>query len=238
MADFVQGTVKKLSEKGTNNGGTVYNVCVDTEDNGEEWFGCGFDNPNLNEGDEIEFDIDYNGDYTNINLDTLVVTKSAPQRQSSNRGSGRNGGGSRGNSRGNGRSSGNGRSGGSRGNGGDSNSNRGNSNRGQSSSRSQSKSSGRTAAPKKAEVDWERKDNLIRLQSSQNTAIKLIVGGLQAGAITLPSAKAKKYDAYVALVEEEADRLYHKYEDIVDGCYDDGQGDDSNGQTNEDDIPD
>lgn len=236
MADFVQGTVAKLTEKETSNGGTVYNVCVDTEDNGEEWFGCGFDNPNLNEGDEIEFDIDYNGDYTNINLDTLVVTKEAPQRQSSNRSGGRNGGR---NSSSNSRSSrggSNSRSGGRGNSRSGSKSGSRDSGRGKNTGRSQSKGAGRAKAPKKQEVDWERKDNLIRLQSSQNTAIAFVNCGLANGCIVLPTAKAKKYDAYQALVEEEAARLYDKYNDIVDGCYDDGV-DRDDPEMDEDDIP-
>lgn len=236
MADFVQGRVAKVSEKDTANGGTVYNVCVDTEDNGEEWFGCGFDNPNLNEGDEIEFDIDYNGKYTNINMDTLVVTKEAPKRESSSRSGGRGGSRSSGSRSGGGRGNSNSRSSSSRSGSRDSNSRSGNSRGNKGSGRSQSKGSSRAKAPAKAEVDWDRKDNLIRLQSSQNTAIALIVGGLNAGAITLPSAKAKKYDAYCALVEEEADRLYHKYEDIVDGNYDNGK-DDGGQEYEEDDVP-
>ncbi len=236
MADFVQGTVAKITEKPTANGGTVYNVCVDTEDNGEEWFGCGFENPNLNEGDEIEFDIDYNGDYTNIGLDTLVVTKEAPKRQSSSRSNGRSSG-SRSNGRsGSSRGNSNSRSG-SRGNSrSKSNSRSGNSQRGESKGRSQGQSKGRAAPAKKAEVDWDRKDNLIRLQSCQNTAIALVNCGLANGAITLPSAKAKKYDAFVALVEEEAARLFDKYTDIVDGCYDNGQ-DNNQDDEDEDDIP-
>lgn len=235
MADFVAGTVAKVSEKPTANGGTVYNVCVDTEDNGEEWFGCGFNDPKLNEGDEIEFDIDYNGDYTNINLDTLVVTKEAPQRKPSSRGSKRDGGG-----RGNGRSGGdrgksNSRSSNSRSSSRSSNSGGRDSGRGQGKGRSESKSSGRTKAPAKQEVDWERKDNLIRLQSSQNTAIAFVNCGLANGCIVLPSAKAKKYDAFLALVEEEAERLFQKYTDIVDGCYDNGKDDAE--EYDEDDVP-
>jgi hypothetical protein len=235
MADFVAGTVAKVSEKPTANGGTVYNVCVDTEDNGEEWFGCGFDDPKLNEGDEIEFDIDYNGDYTNINQDTLVVVKEAPQRQSSSRGS-----------RGNARSKPSSNSRSSRGNSNSSSRGRGDSrskpnsggrdsSRSKGKGRSESKSSGRTKTPAKQEVDWERKDNLIRLQSSQNTAIAFVNCGLANGCIVLPAAKAKKYDAFLALVEEEADRLFNKYSDIVDGCYDNGKDDAE--EYDEDDVP-
>ena len=59
MSDYVEGIVAKATKKPTANGGTVYNICVDTADNGEEWFGCGFDDPKVNEGDEIGFDIEY-----------------------------------------------------------------------------------------------------------------------------------------------------------------------------------
>lgn len=235
MADFVQGTVAKVSEKDTANGGTVYNVCVDTEDNGEEWFGCGFDNPNLNEGDEIEFDIDYNGKYTNINMDTLVVTQAAPQRESSNRGNGRSGSRNSDGRSGSGRGNSNSRSSGRRNSRSSNNSSSRDSKGSQSKGRSQNKSPSRSKAPAKPEVDWDRKDNLIRLQSSQNTAVATIRIMLANGAVTIPKKKAEAFDAIQALIEEEASRLYNKYEDIVDGNYDQG-GDDNDGDY-QDDIP-
>jgi len=225
MADYVEGIVVKSTSKPTNNGGTVYNICVDTVDNGEEWFGCGFDDPNVNVGDEIGFDIEYKGDYTNVNLDTLEIIKAAPKRES--RGSGR--GGSRGGNKsgGRGRSSGGSNSGGSK---------RG----GNSRSAPAKKSAGRGASKAaKPDVDWDRKDNLIRLQSSQNTAIATIAVMLTNGALVLPKKKAEAFDAIQDCIEEEAARLFSKYTDIVDGNYDkdSGSGDADDGEY-DDDVPD
>lgn len=232
MGEFVEGAlVLKCSSKPCGNNGHVYNVQVNTAANGDEWFGCGFEDPKLNVDDECEFEIEQveGGKYTNIILDTLIVTKAAPQRERSSRG---------GNDRGSSRS-GNNRGGNSR----------GGSDRGRNSSRDSSRSGGRNssrdsapqrggrapakeAAPK---VDWERKDNLIRLQSCQNTAVNTINVMLVQGFIAIPKAKADRYDAIQALIEDEAKRLYYKYEDIVDGNYDQG-GDE--GRDDQDQYPD
>jgi len=236
MADFVAGIVAKVTSKETKGDSLVWNVCVDTDDNGEEWFGCGFEDPQVNEGDEIEFDTEQNGKFTNINIDTLVVDKAAPQRKSSNRGGRGNDGGSRGNTgRGN-RGSSNSRGSSNRGSSRNSNSRSGNSQRGESKGRSQSRSPSRAAKPEpKPEVDWDRKERLIRLMACQNTAIHLVEVALANGAVTIPKKKADAFDAITALVEEEAKRLEDKYLDICDGCYD--QGGDDQGGDYQDDIP-
>ncbi len=234
MGEFVQDAlVLKSTSKECGNNGHVYNVQVNTPDNGDEWFGCGFEDPKLNVGDEIEFEIETVGKYTNLILDTLVVTKAAPQREQSSRGrSNSSRGDSRGSSRGNSRDSGRGNQS-SRGN------SRGSRDSGSSNSRGQSQSRGRSSAAEKAPaVDWARKDNLIRLQSCQNTAINTINMMFLAGFIAVPKAKADRYDALQALIEDEAQRLYFKYEDIVDGKYGDG-GDDQGQDQDEypDDVP-
>jgi hypothetical protein len=209
-------------------------VQVNTPANGDEWFGCGFEDPKLNVGDECEFEIEQveGGKYTNVIIDTIVVTKAAPQREQSSRGRGGNDSG-RGSSRG----------GSSRGNSRSSNS-RGQSTRGgrdsQSSGRGDApKSRGRAPKEDKPQVDWARKDNLIRLQSCQNTACKTIGLMLLNGFIAIPKAKADRYDAIQALIEDEAQRLYFKYEDIVDGKYGDGGSDDQGQEQDEypDDVP-
>ena len=71
MSDHVIGIVQKISEKPTRND-PVYNICLDTGQD-DEWFGHGFDEPQFQEGDEIEFDVKYNGDFANIDVDTLNV---------------------------------------------------------------------------------------------------------------------------------------------------------------------
>ena len=234
MGEFVgEATVLKVSKKATSGKGHVYNIQIDTDENGKEWWGCGFEDPKVNEGDIIEFELIEVGDYTNVDLDTIVVLEAAPKRERSTRGSGNsrsNGRSSgRGNSRDSGRSSGNSRSSGSRGN-------SRSSGRGDSAAKGRGGSRSGAGADKKPAVDWDRKDNLIRLQSSQNTAIALVGMLLANGALTLPAKKGDKYDAAVAAVEKEAARLFDKYTDIVDGNYDDGR-DDNEHYDDGDDIP-
>lgn len=235
MGEFVgEATVLKVSKKATSGKGHVYNIQIETDDNGKEWWGCGFEDPKVNEGDIIEFELIEVGDYTNVDLDTIVVLEAAPKRERSSRG--------RGDSRDSGRSSG-GRGG--------RDSGRSSRDSGRSSSRGNSRSSGRgdsaakgrgtgragAGADKKPAVDWDRKDNLIRLQSSQNTAIALVGMLLNNGALKLPAKQSAKYDAAVAAVEKEAARLFDKYTDIVDGNYDDGGTDGADQYDDDDDIP-
>lgn len=227
MADYVEGKVVSTSEKPTSKGGTVYNIKVNSDDNGEEWFGCGFDDPKVNKGDVIGFDIEYNGDYLNVNMDTLEILEAAPKRESSNRG------GSRGGSRSGGRGASRSKSDSSRGShsGGGSRSSSGGNKRGnQSGSRSQ-------GGEKKPAVDWDRKDNLIRLQSCQNTSVATIGMLISNKLVTIPTKKSAAYDATMALVEAEAARLFQKYTDIVDGNYDDGLNEQDNPDEYDDDVP-
>lgn len=214
MADYVEGKVLKASKKPTNSGGTVYNLQVET-DQGDEWFGCGFDDPKVNQGDVISFDIAYNGEYMNVDMDTLEILEKAPQRQSSNRGS------NRGSSRGNGRSASRGKSDSSRGSrsGGSGRSGSGDNKRGnQSGSRSQ-------GGEKKPAVDWDRKDLIISQMSCQNTAVATIGMLIANNLVAIPKKKADSYDAVMALVEAEAARLRSKYNAVADGNYDDGLND-------------
>lgn len=228
MADFVEDAlVIKSTSKETSTGGHVYNIQVETEDNGKEWFGCGFEDPELNEGDVIEFEIEIVGDYTNVDMDTLVVVEKAPEKQKR----GRSSRSSKSSSRSSGRNS--------------SSRSSGRGNKSRSSSRSKpagrgaKKSSGRAAKQDdKPEVDWDRKDRLIRLCSCQNTAMNTIAIMVSSGAFALPKKKAEQYDAIQALIEDEAARLEAKYLDICDGNYGGASSDDGEErQTYSEDIP-
>lgn len=203
--------VLKSTSKPTSGTGYVYNIQVNTEENGDEWFGCGFEDPQLTVGDIIEFEITQVGDYVNVDIDTLVVLEAAPKREKSSRSSSRGGG--RSNSRSSGRDGGHkpSRSAG----------------RGSPTRKSSpTKTRGKQATPK-AEVDWDKKDKYIRLQSCQNTAIATIRGAIESGAVALPAKKGDKFDAYQALIEDEAARLINKYDDIINDVYDQGEEYDS-----------
>jgi len=205
MSDHVEGIVAKITEKATRNGGTIYNVCLEIDGADDEWFGHGFEEPAFQEGDEIEFDISYNGDYCNVDPNTVnILSEGEPKprgRSSGGRSGGRSGGGRS--------SKPAGRSGG-----------------GRSSSRSskpaskpaRGKSSGGGDKPATmSKEEWAQKDKIIRRQACMNTAIALIGTAVKCELVALPAKKADKLDAFVALCDEEADRLYDQYEEQVYG---------------------
>ena len=64
----VQGTVERIHTRDTANGGTAYNLVV-----GGEWYGNGFEAPQCNEGDTIEFTFKQNGNFKNINKGSLRI---------------------------------------------------------------------------------------------------------------------------------------------------------------------
>ena len=204
MSDHVIGIVAKISGKPTRNGGTIYNIACDTGGREDEWFGYGFDEPNFQEGDEIEVDIVYKGDYTNVDPKSVNIIAEGD-------GGGSNNGGGRGNARSGGRDSGRsggGRSGGSRGG--------AQSQQRQAPARQQARSKPAAQADTKmSKDDWENKDKMIRRQACMNTSIALIRGDLECGAVALPAKKGDKLDAYIALCDEEAIRLYDQYEEQV-----------------------
>lgn len=220
MSDFVSGIVTKINSKPTRGNSDIWSICVDC-DGDEDWYGYGFEKPDFGEGSEVEFDIEWNGDYANVDNETFEVIELVEARKKSSRGgAGRKSSGSGkrgGNSRGGRKPSGGGSRGGKSGGG---------------------KSSGRGGASKakgggKADVDWDRKDKLIRLQSCQNTAIAFISAAVTNGSLKLPAAKGKGFDAFAAAVEEEAERLFGKYDDIADNGYqsaDAGGDDDDDGE--------
>ena len=72
MSDHVEGKVEKISEKPAGKG-VVYNVCLSIEGQDDEWFGHGFDKPDFFEGDVIEFDIEWNGEYANFDKNTINI---------------------------------------------------------------------------------------------------------------------------------------------------------------------
>jgi hypothetical protein len=206
MSDHVIGVVQKISEKATRNGGTMFNVCLDTGQE-DEWFGHGFDEPEFSEGDEIEFDVSYNGDYANVDVDTVVIVSAGSGGRGGNR---------------------NNRNGSSRGRTGQRNSksssSRGGNNRrsGAPASRGARKSGAGNAPAddtKMSKEDWAKKDKMIQVQAAQNTAIALVSAAVQADAVKLPAKQADRYDAFCALVDEEADRLHERYIELVEEAF-------------------
>ena len=204
MSDHVEGIVAKITEKQAGaNGNTVYNICLEVGDE-DEWYGHGFDEPEFQEGDEIEFDISWNGDYANIDTGTVnIISEGEPKPKSR----------SRGNSRSSGRSSSRGKSSG-----------RSSKPSGRSSSRDKpaakrggNASKGKGADTTMSKDEWAQKDQMIRRQACMNTSIKLVTLLLSEGAITIPKKKADAADAIVALCDEEAERLYDQYQEQVYG---------------------
>ena len=237
MSDHVEGIVAKISEKPTSNGGTIYNICLEIDGSDDEWFGHGFDEPIFQEGDEIEFDIEYNGDYCNVDKDTVVIiSEGEPKPKSRGRSSGgRSGGGnSRGSSRGSskpaGRSSGGRSGGGGRG-------------RGKPAAKPSRGSGGggksKSDAPATmSKEEWAQKDQIIRRQACMNTAINLIGTAVKCELVALPTKKADKLDAFIALCDEEAERLYDQYEEQVYGKKEQKRGSRSSRNDDyDDDIP-
>jgi len=186
MSDHVIGIVKAISEKATRNGGTVYNVKLDTGQD-DEWFGLGFDEPQFGKGDEIEFDVTYNGDYANVDANSVNILQEASgggrdsgrgssNRSSSNRSASRSSS-SRGNS-----SSGNRSSSPSRGSRDNKRSSSGNSRASSSKSDTMSKD------------EWANKDKMIRRQACMNTAINLVKLLIESDAVSIPKKKADAFD--------------------------------------------
>ena len=93
MSD-VNGEVLKITAKPTKNGGKIHNICVD--DNGNDaWFGFGFDAPEFGEGSIIEFNVEMNGDYENVDHSSLYIVELVePKRSGRGDSGGRSQGGS------------------------------------------------------------------------------------------------------------------------------------------------
>lgn len=242
MSDnIVTGLVEVVSAKDTANGGTVYNMKVLCDDTGEsEWFGCGFDEPDCDEGDEIECEVEQNGKYTNIIVDTIVVTnagngggrgKAAPRGgRASGRGAQSKGRGAQGKGQRGGASRG-GKQTSSRGGQRDSSSGRRENAGGGRAQSGVAKDGGKDQYWKDREARDIEKDEIIQRQACQNTAIACINMMLTHGAIALPKAVSDKYDAILDLVDTEAERLYAKHHG------EEYTGPDEGGEEYDEDIP-
>lgn len=69
MAD-IQGTVTKItSQPRGQRGNLAYSLQIDNGD----YYGHGFNQPTCREGDQIEFNIDWNGQYKNVNVQSVRV---------------------------------------------------------------------------------------------------------------------------------------------------------------------
>lgn len=208
MSDHVIGIVAKITSKEAGaHKNLIYSICVEEDGREDEWYGYGWDEPDFTEGAEIEFDIEWNGDYANIDTDSLNVLQDGEPKRSS-----------RGSSRGSSRSSGGGRSS-SRSSGGSRGSSKSSSRSSGSSSRSSSKpaAKGKGASDTMSKDEWADKDKMIRRQACMNTSLKLCALLFEVGAVKLPTKKADQYDAVVELANEEAERLYDQYEEQVYG---------------------
>lgn len=199
----VTGFLVKVSEKPTKNGGTIYNIQVENEGN-DDWFGYGFDAPTFGVDSEITFDIELNGTFENVIVETLEVLdmQNAPAPARKARGAASGGRAARAPAK------------------------PARAARGAAAKPAARQPRGSAAADKpaarapkaaaKADVDWDRKDRLIRAQSCQNTAIATVALMQAAGVLPKPKTKADGYDAMMALIEKESQRLFIKYDEVAD----------------------
>ena len=201
----VTGFLVKQSEKPTRNGGKIFSICVEV-DGADEWFGFGFDAPTFGVDSEIEFDVEAKGEYENVINDSVVIINNvnppaAPARKSrapaSKPARAPRGGAAAKPAR---------------------------TPRGGAAKEEAAPAKTERAA-KKPDVDWDRKDRLIRAQSCQNTAVATIALAQAAGTLELPKKKALQWDALQALIEKETKRLFIKYDEVADECHDYGEGD-------------
>lgn len=198
----VTGFLVKVSEKPTSNGGTIYNICVENDGN-DDWFGYGFEAPTFGVDSEISFDIEVNGKFENVIVETLEIIDNQNAPAPARKARGGTGGGRA-----------------PRGGAAPARSARGGASkpaarqpRGQAASEPAARA---PKADKKADVDWDRKDRLIRAQSCQNTAVATVALMQAAGVLPKPKNKADGYDALQALIEKETQRLFIKYDEVAD----------------------
>ena len=205
----VTGFLLQVSEKETSNGGTIYNIKVENEGN-DDWFGYGFDAPTFGVDSEITFDVEVNGKFENVIVETLEILDNQNPPAAKRKARGGSGGG---------RAPRGGASKPAR------------QPRGQAADKPARTPRGGAAdkpaarapkADKKADVDWDRKDRLIRAQSCQNTAVATVALLNAAGVLALPKKKGEQYDALQALIEKESQRLFLKYDEVADEVYDYG----------------
>ena len=195
----VCGVVSRITNKQLNSGRTIYALFI-----GDDRYGMGYNQPKFGQGAEVEFDIEWNGDYANVNMDTLNII-SAGNRS----GGGNNGG--------NGGYSGN--------RGGNNSQNRGNYNNrgGNGGSYSGSKSgsyggnkgsNGGAGSQVGKDEYWANKekhdkvkDVVVTHMACRNSAIEIVSAMLEKELIPLGSKKAEQVDIVLSLVDVITDRF-------------------------------
>ena len=212
--DYICGIVDEIFSRSTANG-EFWSITI----NGQS-YGFGKYPPKWGEGTEVEFDIRWNGEYPNVNWDTMNVLNqvgNGPQGGGNGRGNGRSqgGGGQRNGGGGYGGQRNGGGGGGQRNQGGYG----GQRNQGgygdggqqrqqqQRPQQQQQRSQGGGGMSK--DDYWARKEERdietqkkIQYQASRNTAIAALDVLLKAEAVKLPAKQADKYDAALALIDE------------------------------------
>lgn len=220
--DYVRGFVDDVFAKQLQSGKEMWNIVVD----GNE-YGYGMYPPKFGVGSEIEFDIRWNGEYPNVNWDTMNIIDNQGEAPKATRGGGRSqgGGGGGGYNRG-GQSGGGGQrqgqGGGQRQGGGYNGQRGGQSGGGQRQSPSQGQRAPASTGQRQPQPParspgggmskddyWSRKEErdlevqkAIQYQASRNAAIAVLDVMLKAGAVKLPSKQADQYDAVLAVVDE------------------------------------
>jgi hypothetical protein len=261
-----------------NRGGMAYNIKVRYADGGEDWFGTGFEPLQFGKDSMIEFDANYGDKYNDAVKGSIqVIEYVAPAQQGNGNGQGRQGGGQQrnggnssgqsGNSRGRSNSNGGSNQGGGRGQQSQSN---GRSQQGQAPQQHGAQQQQQRQQPQRQQAPaqrpqqsgglskdgyWEarqaadvNKDVRIGSMACLNTALVMVDSILLNKAMTLPTKKDQKFDAYMALAFKIADELELRVQAKGDGTYgamlpptdagDDGyQNSSDGGQTYEDDIP-
>jgi hypothetical protein len=207
MTEHVEGYVVQISSKEAGkNHNLIYNVCMEIEGQDDEWFGYGWDKPEFFKEDKIEFDIEMNGEYCNIDPASVNVLEENGHEEEAKpaRSSGRSSGNSRGSSsRGSSRSK--------------PASSRGSSRSKPAASKGRAKPAAKGNTDAMSKDEWADKDRMIRRQACMNTAISLVKLFNEAGVLPKPKNKGAGEDALVALCDEEANRLYDQYEEQVYG---------------------
>ena len=192
------GVVEKVSYKDLNSGKRMWNIKVDGN-----WYGMGYTQPKFGEGGEIEFDISWNGDFANVDKDSLNIISAGNVRNSG----GGNGGSRGGNGGGYNKSSGQQRSGGNSSNG-------GGYNRGSSGSSGNAGGAGKDnywENKDKRDIEREKRDKVkdvvVTHLACRNSAIEAVGMLITAGAVSLPAKKAEQYDAVLELVDIVTERF-------------------------------
>lgn len=179
MSDLILGNVEKITEKKTARG-TFFSIKV----NGD-WYGFGKYPPKFGEGSEIEFEVQYNGDFANVDTKSVEVLDLVEAQQQDRGGRGGNRG-QRGGSR-------NPRGG-----------------RGDSQQAPQ-----KAPANDKPAADWDLKDEKIQWQAARNSAIALADLAIKAEALKLPAKQADKLDALEAYVSEKTKQFFEDVKTTV-----------------------